>query len=124
MMDFRPLWPPAENRFCGCGACRRGGRNVVKEDEHPLRRDLIKVRGSLDRDAGGVHLKVSGFMSRRRWPSKSTCAVRALKRSLKTLTCRRAASGSRDMNPVLGRVFSYSRTWIAEVRNQPVIGWL
>ena len=33
-----------------------GERDIVKQDEHPLRRDLVEMRGGLDGDAGGVHI--------------------------------------------------------------------
>ena len=78
MMDFRPLWAAGRAVFADAEFAD-GERNVVKEDEHPLRRDLIKCAAA-SMAMPEAFIKVSGFMSRRRWPSKSACAVSALKR--------------------------------------------
>ena len=100
-----------------------GERNVVKEDEHPLRRDLIKVRGSLDRDAGGVH---KGLRLHEKQPLAVEVRLRGegLESLLGNLDLQARSQQVKGHETGIVTGLLVFRARIAEPRDQPVIRWL
>lgn len=122
MMDFRPLWPPGRAVFADAELAD-GERNVVKEDEHPLRRDLIKVRGSLDRDAGGVH-KGQWLHEKQPLAVKVRLRGEGLEALLGNLDLQARSQQVKGHEAGIVTGLLILRTRIAEPRDQPVIVWL